>query len=76
MFYSQTKIIGKLHAPTDLCVNLFSEELNFWGLNELSLEPCCWNAFSSQRDADKSLAKILNKTENNKKANEVNGILL
>jgi hypothetical protein len=42
----------------------------------LSLEPCCWNNFSSQRDADNTLAKILNKTENTKKDNEVNGMLL
>ena len=62
---------GKLHAPTDLCVNLFSEELNFWGINELSLEPCCWNNFSSQRDANNTLAKILDKTDIN---SEVHGI--
>ena len=54
---------GKLHAPPDVCVNLFSEELNFWGISELSIEPCCWTSFSSQRDADNTLARILDKQE-------------
>jgi hypothetical protein len=54
---------GKLHAPTDLCVNLFSEELHFWNIDLLSFEPCCWTAFSSHRDADETLRKIMLKDE-------------
>ncbi len=26
---------GKLHAPSDICGNLFFEELNYWGISEL-----------------------------------------
>ena len=33
---------GKLHTPIDMCGPLFEEELNFWGIDEKQMEPCCW----------------------------------
>lgn len=56
---------GKLHAPVDICGNLFHEELNFWGIKEDSIEPCCWTSYSQQRDADERLRKIMDKKDDN-----------
>ena len=40
---------GKLHAPLDMCANLFYEELNYWGINEYLIEPCCWTHYEKLR---------------------------
>lgn len=50
---------GKLHAPADICGNSFYEELNFWGIVEHSIEPCCWSNYSQQRDADEALKEVV-----------------
>ena len=42
---------GKLHCPSDVCGPLFEEELNFWGIDELQMEPCCWSTYTRHRDA-------------------------
>lgn len=42
---------GKLHCPADVCGPLFEEELNFWGIDELQMEPCCWSTYTRHRDA-------------------------
>lgn len=49
---------GKLHAPTDVCGPLFEEELNFWGLDEKQIEPCCWSNYRAHRDAQETLAEM------------------
>jgi hypothetical protein len=49
---------GKLHAPNDVCGNLFHEELNFWGIGERSIQPCCWSLYSSKRDCEEMLQNI------------------
>ena len=49
---------GKLHAPTDVCGPLFEEELNFWGLDEKQIEPCCWPNYRAHRDAQETLAEM------------------
>ena len=46
---------GKLHCPNDVCGPLFEEELAFWGLDELNMEPCCWGNYTQHRNADKHL---------------------
>lgn len=46
---------GKLHSPSDICGPLFEEELNFWGLDEKTMEPCCWSKYTEHRDAQESL---------------------
>lgn len=46
---------GKLHAPTDICGPLFEEELTYWGLEEKSMEPCCWPKYNEHRDAQENL---------------------
>lgn len=48
-------ITGKLHAPADICGPLFEEELQYWGLDEKSMEPCCWSKYTEHRDAQENL---------------------
>ena len=45
---------GKLHTPTDVCGPLFEEELQFWGIDEKQMEPCCWESFTKHREAEVS----------------------
>lgn len=46
---------GKLHTPTDVCGPLFEEELQFWGIDEKQMEPCCWETFTKHREAEENL---------------------
>ena len=32
---------GKLHVQDDMCMLAFSDDLQYWGINELNLEFCC-----------------------------------
>lgn len=49
---------GKLHAPTDICGPLFEDELNFWGIDENQIEPCCWMNYRTHRDAQDTLREF------------------
>nr|XP_006823928.1 PREDICTED: potassium voltage-gated channel protein Shaw-like [Saccoglossus kowalevskii] len=49
---------GKLHCPNDVCGPLFEEELQFWGIDEKQIEPCCWSTYTQHRDAQETLAKL------------------
>ncbi|XP_070566324.1 potassium voltage-gated channel protein Shaw-like [Ptychodera flava] len=49
---------GKLHCPNDVCGPLFEEELQFWGIDEKQIEPCCWATYTQHRDAQETLAKL------------------
>lgn len=53
---------GKLHVP-NVCGNLFYEELNFWGIGERSIQPCCWTTYSTKRDCDEILQKVMDDFE-------------
>lgn len=46
---------GKLHCPNDVCGPLFEEELAFWGIDELQVEPCCWLNYKKHREAQAHL---------------------
>lgn len=46
---------GKLHCPSDVCGPLFEEELNFWGIDEKQMEPCCWSTYTLHREAQENL---------------------
>ena len=46
---------GKLHCPTDICGPMFEEELNFWGIDEKQMEPCCWANYTQHREAELNL---------------------
>jgi hypothetical protein len=32
---------GKLHVVDEMCVMAFGDDLEYWGIDELNLEPCC-----------------------------------
>ena len=32
---------GKLHVVDEMCVMAFSDDLEYWGIDELHLEACC-----------------------------------
>ncbi|XP_065657377.1 potassium voltage-gated channel subfamily C member 1 isoform X6 [Hydra vulgaris] len=46
---------GRLHCPKDVCGPLFQEELEFWGVDELMMQPCCWPNYSEYREVNKNL---------------------
>eukprot|EP00794_Sanderia_malayensis_P007709 gene7709-8547_t len=46
---------GKLHSPSDVCGPMFEEELQFWGIDEKQMEPCCWAKYTEHRDAQENL---------------------
>ncbi|KAI1705605.1 ion transport protein [Ditylenchus destructor] len=48
----------KLHYPVDVCGPLFEDELEFWGLDPTSVEPCCWMTYVTHRDTQETLAVI------------------
>lgn len=50
---------GKLHCPTDVCGPLFEQELNYWGIDEKDMEPCCWANYTQHRDAEHNLKNVL-----------------
>ena len=50
---------GKLHCPTDVCGPLFEQELNYWGIDEKDMEPCCWASYTQHRDAEENLKNVL-----------------
>lgn len=49
---------GKLHAPSELCGPIFEEELEFWGIDEKQIEPCCWMNYISHKEAQKTLIEL------------------
>jgi len=46
---------GKLHAPRDVCSNLFFDELTYWGIEENAIQPCCWTNYNQSRECDEIL---------------------
>lgn len=41
---------GKLHLMDDVCIMSYSDELEFWGIEEYYLEQCCLNKYNHRRD--------------------------
>ncbi|XP_036359393.1 potassium voltage-gated channel protein Shaw-like [Octopus sinensis] len=54
---------GFLHVPTDVCGPLFENELNFWGLDEKQIEPCCWSNYRAHREAQQTVTELDNGDE-------------
>lgn len=46
---------GKLHCPSDVCGPVFEDELAFWGLEDASIEPCCWMNYKKHGEAQANL---------------------
>jgi potassium voltage-gated channel Shaw-related subfamily C member 1 len=41
---------GQLHVPISTCGHLFSEELNYWGICDTNIQPCCWTNYINQKE--------------------------
>ena len=49
---------GELHFPHCICGPNINKELDFWGLDENSISPCCWKAYSSYDDEKKTVLEL------------------
>ena len=52
----------KLHVVDEMCVLAFSEDLEYWGIDEIYLESCCQNKFNIRKEAimDEMKKELLN----------------
>ncbi|MBN3301224.1 potassium voltage-gated channel subfamily S member 3a [Amia ocellicauda] len=41
---------GKLHLMEELCVFSFCQEIEYWGINDLSLDSCCSTKYHEQKE--------------------------
>ncbi|KAK7491090.1 hypothetical protein BaRGS_00017654 [Batillaria attramentaria] len=49
---------GKLHIPSTMCGPQVKEELAYWGVSEIHIEPCCWHTFNSWNSTMDSLKQL------------------
>ncbi|XP_050403234.2 potassium voltage-gated channel protein Shaw isoform X1 [Patella vulgata] len=48
----------ELHTDHNICGNIIKGELDFWGLSESDIEPCCWGNYSRFKDNKETLAAL------------------
>jgi potassium voltage-gated channel Shab-related subfamily B protein 1 len=41
---------GKLHIVDEMCVLAFSDDLDFWGIDEVYMEVCCQNKYNTRKE--------------------------
>ncbi|GFR87394.1 voltage gated potassium channel [Elysia marginata] len=49
---------GELHLSTVTCGPVVKSELEFWGVDELDIEECCWSRYSSWVSTLQALRKL------------------
>nr|KAG5708101.1 hypothetical protein BaRGS_002837 [Batillaria attramentaria] len=49
---------GELHVPTTMCGPALQTELEFWGIDELDIERCCWTQYNTWKTQSRSLEKL------------------
>ncbi|KAK6167958.1 hypothetical protein SNE40_021876 [Patella caerulea] len=49
---------GELHLPSSLCGASIKAELEFWGVEECTIEDCCWLNYNSWAQTLQSLKKL------------------
>lgn len=40
---------GRLHVMAELCIFSFSQEIEYWGINEFFIDSCCSNAYHCRK---------------------------
>ena len=48
-----------MHTPQHTCANLFHEELEYWGIAEQEIQPCCWTGYHIRRDCNQVFNKVI-----------------
>lgn len=54
---------GELHAPQNMCLEIFNRELKFWGISEMELEECCQSAEMSDSELEQQFLKFEKRIE-------------
>lgn len=49
---------GELHIPTFLCGPILQREFDYWGIDELDIERCCWQPYNTWKTQNRSLEKL------------------
>ncbi|XP_067653241.1 potassium voltage-gated channel protein Shaw-like [Haliotis asinina] len=49
---------GQLHLPATLCGPLIKDEMDFWGLSEIDIEPCCWAVYNNWTSTVNALEQL------------------
>ncbi|XP_070206113.1 potassium voltage-gated channel protein Shaw-like [Littorina saxatilis] len=49
---------GDLHVPTTMCGPALQAELEFWSIDELDIERCCWTQYNTWKTQSRSLEKL------------------
>lgn len=56
VIFHLSSYLGELHVPLDVCGAVVKRELDFWGVDEYLIKPCCWTCYSSYIDNQRALA--------------------
>ncbi|XP_021346658.1 potassium voltage-gated channel protein Shaw-like isoform X2 [Mizuhopecten yessoensis] len=49
---------GELHLPTYLCGPALQREFEYWGVQEMDIERCCWQPYNTWKTQNQSLEKL------------------
>ncbi|XP_052777839.1 potassium voltage-gated channel protein Shaw-like [Mya arenaria] len=58
---------GVIHLPKDICGIVFREEMEYWGLAERQVAPCCWEALYRGESELKTMQMLVHSLRKGKK---------